>query len=782
MIYRHKFSSRFISIFAVFAMLATFMTGLPLKASADSSSTWRSTVPHGNDLYSVANNGSLFVAVGAAGTIMTSTDAINWNLQTSGTTNTLYAVTFGNNMFVAVGSSGTILTSTNGVSWESQNSGNFYNLMGIACGNGVFVAISGVIVLTSSDGKSWAAPAQMPMYTGFYGITYSEGMFLATGIKGCILMSYDGKTWKFVDSGTNVDLYAASVNGGSIIAIGDSGTVLKSTDVSSWKTWPCGRDNLRRITYGNNRYVIISDLGIAMVSPDGETWTPHSTGFNYISGITYGNNMFVAVGAAGVILTSTNGADWSIHSPSTSHNLYGVAYGGNTYVAVGDKGTFLTSTNSVNWTALFLNTTALLAGVTYGNNKFVAVGSSGTILTSPGGNDWTGQNAGTFSDLKGITYGGRLFVAVGDLGTILTSPDGITWTKQNTGTTTALLGITYGGGMFVAVGAAGTILTSTDGASWTAQKSRMETVLHGVAYGNNIFIAVGDYKLRYDFTSSTYDWPILTSTDGTTWKALTTNSMRFHGIVFDGSHFTALGEGKLLNSVDGTSWSPQTFQLPAFLNGIIYTGSIYLAVGDSGTILTTANPDTPSFQLPEKPTGISSIFTDVQNHWALPYMQYLYDKGIRTGYADKTMRPETAITRAETAAAIVLAIGLKPADNISMTFSDSGEIPGWAKGYIQTALNIGLMKGYDDNTVRAGGNVTRNEAAVMLQRGFRPSAGANQPLPFSDSIPDWAKDAISSLMGKGAISGYPDNSFQGDNNVTNAEFDKMICVLMGKSQ
>ena len=65
----------------------------------------------------------LFIAVGAQGTLLTSSDGESWTAQTSGTSNNLRAVAYGNSTLVTVGSSGTILTSSDGTSWTSRTSG-----------------------------------------------------------------------------------------------------------------------------------------------------------------------------------------------------------------------------------------------------------------------------------------------------------------------------------------------------------------------------------------------------------------------------------------------------------------------------------------------------------------------------------------------------------------------------------------------------------------------------------------------------------------------------------
>ena len=72
-----------------------------------------------------------YVAVGAGGTILASSDGTAWATQTSGTTTRLNGVSYVNSTFVAVGAGGTILTSSDGTSWTSRTSGVTIQLFGV---------------------------------------------------------------------------------------------------------------------------------------------------------------------------------------------------------------------------------------------------------------------------------------------------------------------------------------------------------------------------------------------------------------------------------------------------------------------------------------------------------------------------------------------------------------------------------------------------------------------------------------------------------------------------
>jgi hypothetical protein len=99
-----------------------------------------------NDLFAVANNGQVFIAVGAAGpsdpgVILVSTNGVTWNRRDSGTGESLYGISFGDGIFLAVGTGGIVLSSTDGVTWTSRNSGAADFLDAASYGNGTFLIV-----------------------------------------------------------------------------------------------------------------------------------------------------------------------------------------------------------------------------------------------------------------------------------------------------------------------------------------------------------------------------------------------------------------------------------------------------------------------------------------------------------------------------------------------------------------------------------------------------------------------------------------------------------------
>jgi sirohydrochlorin ferrochelatase len=105
----------------------------------------------------------------------------------------------------------------------------------------------------------------------------------------------------------------------------------------------------------------------------------------------------------------------------------------------------------------------------------------------------------------------------------------------------------------------------------------------------------------------------------------------------------------------------------------------------------------------------------------------------------------------------------------------------WAAGDITKLYREGIMTGYPDNTFRPESNITRAEFAVLLAKavGWQSTSAG---LDFSDAgdIPAWAGGSIAAAVEKGVISGYGDGSFKSHRPVTRAEMAVMTVRAMGK--
>ena len=153
----------------------------------------------------------------------------------------LSGIAWGNDRFIAIGDAGTVLTSSNGVSWTQRKSITPNPIRAIAYGNGTFVAVGGehtfmreyCIIQTSIDGTSWTERSS-GLSIPLYGVTYANGIFFGVGEGGALVTSPDGKTWSQRATGVSAGLTSVAFGDGTFVAVGEGGTVLSSTEGVTW--------------------------------------------------------------------------------------------------------------------------------------------------------------------------------------------------------------------------------------------------------------------------------------------------------------------------------------------------------------------------------------------------------------------------------------------------------------------------------------------------------------------------------------------------------------------
>lgn len=175
----------------------------------------------------IAQNAGTYVAVGNSGAIYTNASnnfSNPWELQSSGTVNDLYGVSYVNGTFIAVGATGTLLSSTDGINWVSQTSNSSDNLRQVAYGADNYVAVgdAGAIV-SSPDTITWTAQT-IPTTDSFRAIIFGvDSQFIAVGTAGTLAYSTTGLdgSWAVTNAGV-IDLNSI-VSNPVFIAVGAAG-------------------------------------------------------------------------------------------------------------------------------------------------------------------------------------------------------------------------------------------------------------------------------------------------------------------------------------------------------------------------------------------------------------------------------------------------------------------------------------------------------------------------------------------------------------------------------
>ncbi len=484
------------------------------------------------DLYSVATNGALFVAVGQTddfGTIVTSTNGVTWTAQNSTVEQYLYAVATNGAAFVAVGSGdafATIVTSLNGSIWLAQNS-TLANreLYAVAANSTLFVAVgeSGSIV-TSPTGVIWTVRTSTNTQD-FSSVVWTGTQFVASSNAAQYYTSPDGVTWTAHDSADeNDNIYALASNSTLNVAVGYNSNanvraaVETSPDGVAWTAYASDLTDdttINGIGVSGKTFVAVDSDGLAYASPDGTTWTQYPTPTDSLAAVAGNGTVFVAVGETGVVETSANGTVWTEYDSDTNYFLYGVAWNGTLFAAVGEQGAIVTSPDSTTWTSQSSPTSSDLAAITSNGTLWVAVGDDdefATILTSPDGINWATQNSTVEDNFTAAAWNGSVFAVAGQY-EIVTSPDGVTWTAQEN-PTSGIQGIASDGAQFVLVNDAGQIFSSPDGGvTWNQQPTHLSTrsKLYSVAWNGVNFVAVGRYGIVLSTGSAVVVKPSITT-------------------------------------------------------------------------------------------------------------------------------------------------------------------------------------------------------------------------------------------------------------------------------
>jgi hypothetical protein len=490
-----------------------------------------------------------------------------------------------------------IVTSTDADNWNLRffHSANNYVVRAVTYGDGLYVAVGERIVLTSTDAKTWKHN-DISTSNFMNGIAYGNGVFVAAGSAGRIMVSSDpsAEKWSENTSATDSNFSAVAYGNNKFVIVGAStlATIDINPSIGSVLA-PVLQSNsnvMHDVAFDSdsNIWMIVGNAGYVATSTNGTTWTTRSTGStSTVYSVTYGNGIFM-IGQQGAIRTTTNlGVTWQGSISSTvTQPLVKFSSNLGLFVIVQNDGSFLTTTSTaLTLTGRTANTLAKI-DMAYGNDLYVSIraATNTQIQTSTDLVTWTTRTSNTTSSLRTITYSGGLFVVGGNGGTVVSSTDGITWSSaSNVGNTNTITNIEYINGNFVYVtGNTGVIGTSTDGITWET-KTTIGNSLTSITYSNqdNLYMISG------------INATLLTSTDLVTWvrhgigrdpqlpaqtNVVGTALDYYNGLFLHGSN-----SGLIRTSTDGSNWiirDQETYSI----KGFNYFNNKYYAYGSSGII------------------------------------------------------------------------------------------------------------------------------------------------------------------------------------------------------
>ena len=164
----------------------------------------------------------------------------------------------------------------------------------------------------------------------------------------------------------------------------------------------------------------------------------------------------------------------------------------------------------------------------------------------------------------------------------------------------------------------------------------------------------------------------------------------------------------------------------------------------------------------------SAKAVDVTNsYWANASIQHMLTKQYMTTYNDNTFKPEQAITRAEAASAIARSIQTNSDTSISLHFKDVSASHPYYKE-IRKLVELGVIQNSD--AFHPNEPLKRMEVAKMLALAYQFKVDDKNKSKFDDvTRTHWAKNFIESLTDIGIIGGIDSKHFAPDKLVTRAQ-------------
>ncbi len=172
--------------------------------------------------------------------------------------------------------------------------------------------------------------------------------------------------------------------------------------------------------------------------------------------------------------------------------------------------------------------------------------------------------------------------------------------------------------------------------------------------------------------------------------------------------------------------------------------------------------------------------TDIQGHWAEGFIRGLIGKGYISGFPDGTYKPEAPMTRAQYAAVIAKAFSL-PLKQPATQFVDVPQ-SFWAFPFIQKANQMGFISGFPDNSFRPDQNLTRVQAIVSLVGGVGLTGGVLDSLNYyfdRAQIPGYATEKVATATQRRVVVNYPNvRQLQPMRDITRAEIAALVYQVL----
>jgi len=176
--------------------------------------------------------------------------------------------------------------------------------------------------------------------------------------------------------------------------------------------------------------------------------------------------------------------------------------------------------------------------------------------------------------------------------------------------------------------------------------------------------------------------------------------------------------------------------------------------------------------------GASNSYSDVSGHWAAGSINRLNRLGFLDSeiFPEPSFYPGKHITRVEFFSLLTKAMGATARADLA-AFSDVESLPENLRDIVAIANQMGIAFGNTDGTMRPHSNLLRQDAATLAARMLGMSSVAEWTLSnFHDGafISSYARTYVASFVEKGLMIGYPEGDFRPSAFITRAEAVRIL--------
>jgi N-acetylmuramoyl-L-alanine amidase len=200
---------------------------------------------------------------------------------------------------------------------------------------------------------------------------------------------------------------------------------------------------------------------------------------------------------------------------------------------------------------------------------------------------------------------------------------------------------------------------------------------------------------------------------------------------------------------------------------------------------------------------LPSVFPDLAGHWARDAVLRVRDRNVIQGENNR-YSPDRKLTRAEFITMMSRVFDFSKLPSIASSVNDSSTVTDatytdkktfadmksshWAASIMAEAIRLGIIDGYEDNTLRPDRAISRGEVAVIFDRFMSGMAGVNPENPVTPDLRKklgylyftdvpyklWSAQSINHLYELELIEGTDSGRYAPDQGMSRAEIAAVI--------